>query len=422
MVKLLQNSKKVFNFSWVIASIVAAYPVSSVYANNVTYKGIQYGSSEDPFSLQIKGALKLDQRLFLGKTYNVFHNGALIRELSLNFDGSFGKDISVALGLGFDPIESTVSVDDAYITYKGFKGFGDNFQISIGKVNPTFCLENHSSGKWIPFLEKSSVTTTFRPDPGLGFSINKWQNDYSLNASITQPKSNYKLLDADGNKVTKSDRFQYNARVTKAYLWKSNQLIQAGVFGNYNNDQGLGIEFSTSPELRTRNSTSELLNTTKDTPNKVNSRIKSKNHYTVGAEILAQNGPFSVDLEYQFTKVNRDKTQAPDNLKFKGYRSNFNYVLTGESRIFRSSDGTLGQVIPESPSGAWEISGRYDYLNLNNKDIIGGRAHHMGVAATWYANYNFSTTIEYVRSKINKRETLERLNVNTVGARLQLVF
>jgi len=46
----------------------------------------------------------------------------------------------------------------------------------------------------------------------------------------------------------------------------------------------------------------------------------------------------------------------------------------------------------------------------------------MGVAATWYANYNFSTTIEYVRSKINKRETLERLNVNTIGARLQLVF
>lgn len=452
MVKLINSFKKLINFNSVImTSMIMAYPFTFTYANNHiytnksknqevnnakrqnvnsnnvvssnnSYKGIRYVSDNESFALQIKGALKLDQRLFFGKTYNIFHSGGLIREFSLNFDTTFNNDLSAILGLSFDAIKSQVNIDDAYITYSGFKWFGENFRISIGKVNPSFCLENHSSSKWIPFLEKSSVTIAFRPDPGLGISVNKWQSNYSINASITQPKPNSSFFDENGTKVERSDRWQYNGRVTRAYLWQPNKLIQVGIFGNYNHDKGLGIEFSASPELKTRHSTNQLLNTTKDTPNKINSRIKSKNHYTLGGELLWQNGPCSFDLEYQFTKVNRDRVQAPGKLKFKGYRSNVNYVLTGESRIFKSSDGTLGQVIPESPSGAWEISGRYDYLNLNDKDIIGGSAHHIGIGATWYMNYNFSTTIEYIRSKINRSKTLERVNVNTVGARLQLIF
>jgi len=328
-----------------------------------------------------------------------------------------GKDVSVALGVSFDAPESKVNVEDAYVTYTGYKGLGENFHVSIGKVNPSFCLENHSSGKWIPFLERSSVTTAFRPDAGLGVSVNKWQDDYSINATITQPSPKDKTTDEKGNDVKHSDRLQYNARVTKAYIFEQNKLIQGGIFGHFKDDGHNGLEFSTPPEAKARHSTDMLLNTT---PSK--QKIKANNHYTVGIEALGQDGPLSGEVEYQHTKVNRDKTQLGGNLGFKGYRSNINYVLTGESRLFNSSNGTLGQVIPNSDSGAWEVSGRYDYLNLNDKNIVGGAAHHIGIAATWYANYNFSVTSEYIRSKIVRSFTMEKLKVDTIGARLQLVF
>lgn len=392
----------------------------SAYAHDSAYKGLKYGTKTDPYWLSLSGALKLDQRLFFGDKRGQLHNGASIREFSLDVSGGMGKDVSVALGVSFDSAKSQVSVEDAYVTYTGYKGFGENFQVSIGKVNPSFCLENHSSGKWIPFLERSSVTTAFRPDAGLGISVNKWQDDYSLNATITQPKPSNVTNDEKGNEVKHSDRLQYNARATKAHFFGVNKLVQAGIFGHFKDDGHNGLEFSTPPEAKARHSTTMLLNTT--TPGDKGQRIKANSHYTIGAEILAQDGPLSGEIEYQHTKVNRDRGQPGGNLNFKGYITNINYVLTGESRNFKNSNGTLGQVIPNSTNGAWEISGRYDYINLNDKNIVGGAAHHMGVAATWYANYNFSVTGEYIRSKIARSFTLEKLKVDTIGARLQLVF
>jgi len=394
----------------------------SAHAAATNYKGLKYGSTEDPYWLGLSGALKLDERLFTGNKRGDLHSGASIRELTLDFSGGMGKDISVALGTSYNAKESKVDVEDAYVTYTGYKGLGENLHISVGKVNPSFCLENHSSGKWIPFLERSSVTTAFRPDAGLGVSVNHWKDDHSINATITQPKPSDSTTDEKGNSVQHSDRLQFNARATKAYFFAPNKLIQGGIFGHFKDDGHNGLEFSTPPEAKARHSTNMLLNTTPPgSPGKQN-KIKAKNHYTIGAELLGQDGPLSGEIEYQHTKVNRDKSQLGGNLNFKGYRSNINYVLTGESRNFKSNNGTLGQVIPNNDNGAWEISGRYDYLNLNDKNVVGGAAHHIGAALTWYANYNFSVTGEYIRSKIDRSFTLEKLKINTLGARLQLVF
>lgn len=420
-----KSLKKVTNFiSLGLAFGLGIISSFSAYAHNPSYNGLKYGNKEDPYWLALNGALKLDQRLFSGNKRGNLHSGASIREFTLDFSGGMGKDISVALGLGFEAQKSQVNVEDAYVTYTGYKGLGENFHVSIGKVNPSFCLENHSSGKWIPFLERSSVTTAFRPDAGLGISVNKWQDDYSINATITQPKPNNTTTDEKGTTVKHSDRLQYNARLTKAHFFGDNKLIEGGIFGHFKDDGHNGLEFSTGPEAKARHATDMLLNTTVNPGGDSGKKtmIKAKNHYTVGAELLGQDGPLSGEVEYQHTKVNRDKAQLGGNLNFKGYRSNINYVLTGESRNFKSSNGTLGQVIPNNDSGAWEVSGRYDYLNLNDKNVVGGAAHHMGVAATWYANYNFSVTGEYIRSKIDRSFTLEKLKINTIGARLQLVF
>jgi phosphate-selective porin OprO/OprP len=413
------KSLKITNFiNFSLAVGLGIVSSLSAYAAEPNYKGFMYGSKTDPYWAALNGALKLDERLFLGNKRGDLHSGASIREFSLNFSGGMGRDISIALGTSFDAKKSKVDVEDAYVTYSGYKGFGENFDISIGKVNSSFCLENHSSGKWIPFLERSSVTTAFRPDAGLGVSVNHWRDDHSINATITQPAPNDKTTDEKGNDVKHSDRLQFNARGTKAYFFEKNKLIQGGIFGHFKDDGHNGLEFSTPPEAKARHSTNMLLKTTTNSGQK----IKANSHYTIGAEFLGQDGPLSGEVEYQYTKVNRDRAQLGGNLNFKGYRSNINYVLTGESRIFKSNNGTLGQVIPNNDSGAWEISGRYDYLNLNDKNVVGGAAHHIGVATTWYANYNFSVTGEYIRSKIDRSFTLEKLKINTLGARLQLVF
>ncbi len=395
----------------------------SAYANNVNYKdGLRFGSQDDPYWFAVNGALQLDERLFWGNKRGDLHSGASIRKFDIDLTGGLGKDLSFTLGVGFDAHKSKTEVNDAYITYAGYKGLGDNFKVSVGKVNPSFCVENASSSKWIPFLERSIATTAFKPDSGLGVSVNKWQEDYSLNATVTQPKPDDETFDENHKEIHKSDRVQFNARATKAHFFGEHKFLQAGLSGHIKDDGHTGIEFSTAPEAKSRHSTKMLLNTT-NLNKSTNKMIKANSHYTVGLELTGQDGPLSGQGEYLLTKVNRDKSQPRGNLKFSGYYANVNYVLTGESRNFSAYNGTLGQVIPSNPEfGAWEVSGRYSFLNLNDKDIVGGADHGIGAAVTWYANKNVAITGEYLKHYIKKSVTLEKIHVDTIGARLQFVF
>lgn len=385
----------------------------SAYAD---YKGVLIGSKQDPYWFQINGAIQMDQRIFMGNKQGL-HTGAYVRKFDLDLTGNLNKDLTFTAGVGFNAARSKVDVNDLYVTYTGFKGLGENFHISIGKVNPSFCLENSSSSKWIPFLERSIATSAFRPDPGLGISINKWQKDYSMNVSITQPRPDDNMVDENGKDIKKSDRWQVNARVTKAHFFGDNKLAQIGLSGHIKDDNHAGVEFSTAPEAYSRHKTSMLLNTTVN-----GKRIKAKNHYAVGLELLGQNGPFSFQTEGLLNKVNRDKTQSSNNLNFKGYYANINYVLTGESREFKSNQGVFGKVAPAKDSGAWEVSGRYSFLDLNSKDILGGKDRSIGVATTWYANYYIAVTAEYMKHYVKKQATLQKQNFDSLGARLQLVF
>jgi phosphate-selective porin OprO/OprP len=397
----------------------------SVHANTNYKDGLQFGSQDDPYWFKVNGALMLDERLFFGKKQGNLHSGAYIKKFDVDLSGGLGKDLSFTTGVGFKAHHSKVEVNDAYITYSGFKWLGENFNVSVGKVNPSFCLESTSSSKWTPFLERSIATTAFSPDPGLGISVSKWQKDYSISVTLTQPKPTDKTNDENGKEVKHSDRLQLNTRLTKAHFFGDHKFLQLGFSGHIKDDGHNGIKFSTGPEANSRHSTDTLLNTTVN-----NKNIKAKNHYTIGLELLGQDGPLSGQAEGLLTKVKRDKSQLSynnpnqpgQNLTFKGYYANINYVLTGESRIFKECLGILGQVIPNKESGAWEVSGRYSFLNLNDKDVVGGTDHSIGAAVTWYANKNIAVTGEYLKHHLKRNGTLAKLNFDSVGARLQFVF
>lgn len=395
--------------------------IISVIAVNAdpNYKdGLKFGSESDPYWFKVNSALQLDERLFLGSKPNGLYNGASIRKFDVDLAAGLGNNLSLESGVSFEAATSKVRVNDLSLTYKGYKKFGDNFNISIGKINPSFCLENTSSSKWIPFLEKSIAVTAFSPNPGLGVGINKWQKDYSINATLTQPRPDELLKDENGTDIKQSDRLQLNLRGTKAHFFGEHKLLQAGLSGHFQDDGRVGIEFSTAPESKARYSTDMLLNTT-DSSGK---RIKSNSHYVLGLELLGQDGPLSAQAEGMLTKVNRDKSQAGGNVTFKGYYANINYVLTGESRVFKENQGVLGRIVPEKEDGAWELSARYSFLNLTDKNVKGGADHSVGVACTWYANYNIAVTGEWMNHRVKKSNTLEKLNFSSVGARLQLVF
>jgi phosphate-selective porin OprO/OprP len=400
----------------------------------VESSGLMYGSKSDPYWFKVGGAVKVDHTRYFGNTKNSiapkgqgnYYSGTMLRETSLKFEGGLGTDYQMTINFMYNGAKETVSLDEAYVTYLGFRDLLPNFSISLGQVNPGFCLESTSSSKWIPFMEKSLGSGVFGPHPGLGLSVNTYNKQYSLTVAATNPKpSSPAGTDLSGNRVAANDHGLYSARLTYSPINHDANLIQIGVSTHYTDRNNSGIAFSVAPESKARNSVS-LLNTTGS--NGV--LIAAKDQFAYDIELMAQRGPLYAEAEFQTAKITRgtmnNAVQGKD-LTFYGYHAQVAYVLTGEARKRSDATATLGQIIPQHKYGAVEAAVRYSHLNLNSQDIFGGKADNITVSLSWYPNQNLRFIAEYLNSNQKRMingnaATNLKMNVNSVAGRVQFIF
>ncbi len=416
---------------------IAGIPVSSD-------GGLLVGSPDDPFWFQISGALKVDQRTFWGDTGSkapspsragTYNSGAFIRDFGVTFDGGAGKDWTYTVALNFDARNTTTRIDDAFLTYYGFEWLLPNFTFSMGQVAPGFCISCATSSKWIPFLERSMGTNVFGPQQGLGISANTYNNNYSVTVAATQqPKNGQPVTDPFGNIIPKPDLWQAAGRFTYAPINCDQKVLQFGLSAHIQEYSNTGLQFTTLPEMRSGSSVS-LLNTStvvnRSTTNPL-IMISALNQKTIDFEVLGIHGPWSGELEYQRAYVVRGsiatstnaKVKQGQNLQFSGYHMQGSYVLTGESRPFKKANGTMGQIKPKHKYGAWEVSARYSFVTLNDKDVNGGMAHNTSASLGWYVNNNIKFLGEYVYSMQSRAFStiFDKRHLSSVGLRMQVVF
>ncbi len=403
-----------------LLSSILAIIAYTVQATNVsTNGGIQIGKPGEDHWFKLGGVIKLDEMVFVGGSGgkgNDFKSGANLRDAALDFQGGLGPDFSYTLGLNFDAANSKVSIDDAYVSYLGIN---KNTVLSFGNVNPGFSIESASSSKWLLFLERSLPVTAFGATPGFGVSVNNYTDNYALIGAFTQPRAGDNPTDIKGETISRNDRWDVSLRGSYAFHLKDAKIFQVGMSGYIHDDGNAAARFKTGPEAKARNLT-ETLDTGK---------IYTRNHRALGVEAAHQDGPFYAKAEYIKAFMNRTRVnnQTPPRLRFGGYHVQCAYVLTGESRKFNPSNGTFTQVVPSSSRGAWEIAGRYSFINLNNEDINGGTAHNTTFGVNYYVNRNIKVAGEYIYSsqypgRKSKASSMDHRRLGALGLRLQVVF
>jgi|GEM_PF-1497614 len=431
------NRKKSQLFPKIGAIALCLSTINTPAFANTRNDGLQ--TKNGYYSLQLDGVLKIDQREFFGdkdlpiaainenSSFGQYYSGGYIRDLGLTLSGDAGANLTYNIGLAIDASSSSINVDDAYLTYAGrmpkYAG-APSLSISVGQVNPGFCLESAQSSKWTAFMERSLDTNVFGPCPGLGVSFNTYNNWYSLTAAFTQPKASASIKDTAGNDLARNDRWQSSARVTFVPYMQNDTTLQFGLSGHYDKHGDASIRFSTEPEMRSRNYTTML-----DTNTISGTRIAADSHYTFDLELSMQHGPLTLIAEGQRTKIQRGSVAGISqgkNLHFDGYHVTASYVMTGEKRARKLNNGTFGQVISNNPKrSAVEASVRYSFLNLNDQDINGGSAHNMSYSLSWYLNKSIRVIAEYVNSKQERNINdvyLDSRTVESLGTRLQIVF
>jgi phosphate-selective porin OprO/OprP len=376
----------------------------------------------EELNFKVGGIVKIDEVLFGASTKDKksnFYSGANIRQLALNVSGNLNKKTSYNMSFDFNTCKNSVEVDEVYINFEPW----NKVIFSIGQFYPSYGLENTFSGKWLFFLERSLPSVAFATPKGIGVKVNKFNDNYSLTASFTQPSANHGPVDINGNPISRNDRWIASARGVYSWHFGEGQISQLGASGQIHDDHNAAIRIHTIPEVKVRNM-NEILDT---------GRFVAKNHRTFGLEAAQQWGPFLIKAEW--LKLLAKRSNGQSSVNFSGYYVQAAYVLTGEERVFNSNTGTFGQVIPSRKTGAWEVSTRYSFVNLNKNDIRGGAAHNIGGGLNYYVNKYIKISGQYIfshqhlgspGSTISKVASqafnLKNRNLSIYALRIQFVF
>lgn len=344
---------------------------------NVAWKGAPQLSTDDGWSFKPRGRMQVDVGSVNGPSgltsADRDHLGTSVefRRIYLGFDGTmpggFGyrAEINVA--------DSNVVINDMYLTYTPTK----NVTLALGNQKPNWGLEEMTSDLFTSLMERSSFSQAF------GF-----ERRVGLNAQYTG-----KMLVAQGG-VFADDPSSLGSDSNKSWSADGRVVIMPKVAGGT-------LHLGGSAHLRTLNeSIPTVTYQTRPFVHTTDLRFvkagvgNATSELGLGLEAAYIHGRFHATAESFWQTVRRTGFKNPT---FNGGYAELGYLLTDDTTAYK--DGTYDRIKPKhgldkGGIGAIQLNARYDWLDLDNAGVLGGRQQTAGVSAVWIPT-------DYVRFILN---------------------
>jgi len=355
---------------------------SGAYADGpVFHAAPEWEDPETGNSFKLRGRLFFDAASVNVDTFgrNESYTATEMRTGRIGVEGSwFGFEYKAE----FDFSDDSVAAKDVYIEWDG-----GQFSIIIGNQKTPNSLEEMSSSRYITFMERGQATDAFRLDRRLGVALVTGGDNYSFRAGVFGGNPNE---DSSGSSMSES--WAVAGRFTFAPINTDTQVLHLGVSARVydrGDNSGAAIRVRSRPNVH-------LAERLVD----VNTGAGQSTLY--GLEAAWISGPLHIHGEY----LTEDAEGSTDD--FQGYFVNLGWFLTGEQRSYRASSGAFRRTSPANPvseggNGAWELAGRYDYLDTDS----GGALTTYTAGLNWYPE-------DYVRFMLN----IVAGDVEGTGARL----
>ena len=139
-------------------------------------------------------------------------------------------------------------------------------------------------------------------------------------------------------------------------------------------------------------------------------------------EAAANFGPLHLSAEYFDGEIDVDDIDVT--VEADGYYLQAGYILTGESRSYKTGSAVFDKVKPAGERGAWEVFARYDSLDVDNPSpvsVTAGEAETLTLGINWYLNPMVKMAVNYVNVETDTAINGEDDGDAIVG-RLQLAF
>ena len=367
----------------------------------------------------------------LGKFFGDW-NYALIYDFAGTSDG-FASTASVGgVPVGFLPGGALSGIENAYLSYTGFKPLGGQLAIEGGYIDVPYTLDEATSSNDILFMERSSsqviaaniAASDFRSAAGA-----RWYTDSVwIGAYATGPTAGAIHAASSTNPNGTTEQLGSAARIAGQVVSGKDYSLHIGADAEFLIDAPHNLVTGTQtltlsdrPELRIDPTT--LIST---------GALRGVSGAQVySAEAAATYGPLFFQGEYFWYNVDRGNLPGLSSVKFDGGYVQASWVLTGESHLYNSAAAAYNGIVPQNPFsltgggwGAWEIAGRISSVDLNDQlatanGVAGGRQTVYTAGLNWYVNRNVRFLFDYLHGDVARQ--LSAINAGNAGSKFDAV-
>ncbi len=283
-------------------------------------------------------------------------------------------------------------------------------------------MEELTSSRFISFLERAALTDSFNFERRIGLSAT-WAKGAVVAQGGVFTDNIEDLADAqdavglgDENDAVSADgRIVYAPKLGKAQLhlgasahWRDNGGTATG---------GPPTRYRQRPLVHTSNS--RFLATP-------NMRVGTETNYGIEAALIR--GPIHAVAEVHW--LNADTLTPGLSPTFFGGYAEIGYFLTGESRGYKGGRWDRTRVrrpAGDGGAGAFQINLRYDYLDLDDDGIVGGRQRGYQASLVWIAQDHVRFLLNYGHLRYDDAAIAAAggdrdYGINVFGARAQVDF
>jgi phosphate-selective porin OprO and OprP len=347
-----------------------------------------------------------------GKELQDFNGGGEVRRARLYAQGDCLLLLPVSYQLEIGYIPNEFYIEESYLKFKPIPYIGE---LKTGQYQAPMGLEVVSSTRDIPFMEPAAPMQALAPGVNAGMQIGRpvfnERATWALGLFTAGVGNDYGDASQDfGRAIT---------RLTALPIYHpdpdqpgSARLLHLGFSANILYSGDSTVRYQARPE-------SHLAPYVVDTGG-----ISSEGALVLGGEAAWVNGPFSIQGEYLHSFVQQTGGGA---LNFDGFYASAGWFLTGESRPYNRADGTFARVIPkhnfnwgQGGWGAWEIAGRYSFVNLSSGDLHGGRIGMFMVGLNWHLHSHVKWRFDYGFGHVSDHQPAG--NINIFQTRVEIDF
>jgi phosphate-selective porin OprO/OprP len=282
--------------------------------------------------------------------------------------GRLGVEGTVPGGFGYkvelDFAAGEIEFTDALFNYKT-----GGFEFTVGQHNGFQSLEELTSSLHTSFIERAAFTDAFNFERRVGASVQYTSGDLLAQAGVFTDNIN------DLNEVgDDNNSYSFDGRLVFAPMMGSNQL-HFGASAHYRelNDADDSVRYRQRPAVHTTDvrfvDTGSISDATSET--------------NYGVEAAGIFGPFHLAGEAYWQNVSRVGFADPT---FFGAYVEGGYFFTGESRGYKGGKFDRVKVnkgFDKGGFGALSLNLRWDYLDLINKGIVGGKQNAYQASLNW---------------------------------------